>query len=150
IARVRAAPTPYSETNGSRLSDLPLLNGRAFAAEVEAHPPFGRLQAKREALIRAGLTTAAVPRPVPIAWSRADLDREAALGARALWRAGLRARTRTSDCLDGGLVTPGTLAITDALDVLDALALPVGPIASDAALARAREVWEIVRPAVVI
>src|SRR5262249_19677878 len=61
-------------------------------------------------------------------------------------RAGLGPRGRSSDTLDGGLVAPGTLAISDALDALDALALPVGPVTSDAALQRAAEGWEIVRP----
>lgn len=149
LQKAGAQPTLYASTaRGTR--ELPLLDGAALAAEVEAHPPFGRLQAVGEPLIRAGLATASVPRPVPIAWTRADLDREASLGARALWRAGLRPRHRSSDCLDGGLVTPGTLAISDALDVLDALALPVGPITGDAALSRAREVWEIVQPRTLI
>jgi phenylacetate-CoA ligase len=151
LARVRAAGNlRWPRPAPSRLEAFPILSSEDFAAEVEAHPPFGRFAVGGEALIRAGLATAGLPRPVPIAWSRADLDREAALGARALARAGLRARSRTSDTLDGGLVSPGTLAVTDALDTLDALALPVGPIVADAPLERAREVWEIVRPAALI
>ncbi|MDX2170843.1 MAG: hypothetical protein SF182_27495 [Deltaproteobacteria bacterium] len=132
------------------LSDLPVLSGEAFAEAVAEQPPFGRFGLAAEDLIRAGLTTAAVPRPTPIAWSRADLDREAELGARLLRRAGLAARTRTSDTLDGGLVAPGTLAVTDALDALDALALPVGPVRDAAALGRVGEVWDVVRPAALI
>jgi len=132
------------------LSGVPILSGAAFAEAVEAQPPFGRFALAAEDLIRAGLATAAVPRPTPIAWSRADLDREAALGARLLARAGLRARSRTSDTLDGGLVAPGTLAVSDALEALDALALPVGPITGDAALKRATEVWEIVHPEAIL
>lgn len=129
---------------------VPVLTGAAFAAEVAAHPPFGRYGVVAEDLIRTGLATAALPTPTPIAWTRADLDREAALGARCLRRAGLPPRGRSSDTLDGGLVAPGTLAVTDALDALDALALPVGPIVDAAGLARAAEVWEIVRPEVLI
>jgi len=132
------------------LAGVPLLSGEAFAEAVEAQPPFGRFALAAEPLIRAGLATAAVPRPTPIAWSRADLDREAALGARLLARAGLRARSRTADTLDGGLVAPGTLAVSDALEALDALALPVGPVTSEAALQRVAEVWEIVRPEAII
>src|SRR5215470_9611208 len=94
-----------------RWQEHPRLTGAELAAEVEAHPPFGRFQLVAEPLIRAGLATAAVPRPTPIAWTRADLDAEAQLGARALRRAGLATRGRSSDCLDGGLVTPGTLAV---------------------------------------
>jgi hypothetical protein len=48
------------------------------------------------------------------------------------------------------VVTPGTLAVSDALDALDALALPVGPVTTAQALQRAAEVWEIVRPAMLI
>jgi phenylacetate-CoA ligase len=127
-----------------------VMTGADFAVEVEAHPPFGRFQLEPAPLIRAGLATAGVPRPTPIAWTRADLDAEAQLGARALRRAGLGPRGRSSDCLDGGLVTPGTLAIADALDALDALALPVGPVTADSALQRAATVWEIVRPHVLV
>jgi phenylacetate-CoA ligase len=140
----------YGSCPGGALASWPILTGEAFAAEVEAHPPFGRIRLDDEPLLRAGLVTTAVPRPVPIAWSRADLGREAALGARFLRGAGLRARSRTSDTLGGGLVTPGTLAVSDALDALDAVALPVGPINGDVALARAREIWEIVRPEALI
>ena len=144
LARLRAGAAP------SEWSSLPLLGGAAVAAEVEAHPPFGRYGVAADDLIRAGLATAALPKPTPIAWSRADLDREAALGARMLRRAGLAPRGRSADTLDGGLVAPGTLAVTDALDALDALALPVGPIADAAGLKRAAEVWDIVRPDVLI
>jgi phenylacetate-CoA ligase len=150
LDRVRSAPGCCYAGAAGTLATHPPFSGAAFAAEVEAHPPFGRLQLVPERLIRAGLATAAVPRPTPIAWTRADLDVEAHLGARVLRRAGLAPRARSSDCLDGGLVTPGTLAISDALDALDALALPVGPVTSDAALQRAVEVWEIVRPEVLI
>ena len=144
----RLADAPQSRYGKGRgeLAEYAPLSGTEFADEVEAHPPFGRFQLHPEPLIRAGLAAAAVPRPTPIAWTRADLDAEAQLGARALRRAGLVARGRSSDCLEGGLVTPGTLAITDALDALDALALPVGPVTAAAALQRAAEVWEIVRP----
>src|SRR6266568_2051438 len=50
----------------------PVMTGDEFAAEVEAHPPFGRFQLEPAPLIRAGLASAGVPRPTPIAWTRAD------------------------------------------------------------------------------
>jgi phenylacetate-CoA ligase len=149
LARVGAAAGARYARAGA-LGDLAPLSAADFADEVDAHPPFGRFQLAPAPFIRAGLTTTAVPRPTPIAWTRADLDAEAQLGARALRRAGLSPRARSSDCLDGGLVTPGTLAVADALDALDALALPVGPITSDAALQRAAEVWEIIQPSLLI
>jgi phenylacetate-CoA ligase len=142
----------YASRNGTanRLADLPLLSPADLLTEITGYPPFGRLQLRPEPPIRAGLATACVPRPAPIFWSQRDLDAEAQLGARAFWRAGLRPRGRSSDCLDGGLVTPGTLAIADALDALDALALPVGPVTSAAALERVREVWKTLQPRVLI
>lgn len=131
---------------GTGLAALKVTSGAELAAEVAAHPPFGRLQLTLEQPIRTGLALSAVPQPVPICWTRTDLDLEASWGAKALGRAGVRPRSRVSDCLEGGLVSPNTLAISDALDHLDALALPVGPITTDAALDRAREVWAIVQP----
>jgi phenylacetate-CoA ligase len=150
LERLAGAPHSYYGAGRGALAAYPPLSGADVAAEVEAHPPFGRFQLHPEPLIRAGLATAALPRPTPTAWTRADLDAEAQLGARALRRAGLVARGRSSDCLEGGLVTPGTLAVTDALDALDGLALPVGPVIAAAALQRAAEVWEIVRPQMLI
>jgi phenylacetate-CoA ligase len=152
LERVGGSTSRYATAGAAptALTAFPPLTGVDLAAEVDAHPPFGRLQLRREPFIRAGLATASVPRPTPTAWTRADLDAEAGWGARALRRAGLDRRARSSDCLDGGLVTPGTLAISDALDTLDALALPVGPVTSEAALRRAAEVWEIVRPRAII
>ena len=151
LVRLRAATDSYYEEVGAAsIAGYPPLTPERVAGEVEAHPPFGRFQLEPAPLIRAGLATAGVPRPTPIAWTRADLDGEARLGARALRRAGIAPRTRTSDCLEGGLVAPGTLAITDALDALDALALPVGPVTSEAALQRAVDIWDIVRPSALI
>lgn len=150
MARVGARPDTFYDGPRRELAEYAILTGAALAAEVEGHPPFGRFQLEPASFIRTALTTAAVPRPTPIAWTRGDLDAEARLGARALRRTGLAGRGRSSDCLEGGLVTPGTLAVSDALDALDALALPVGRIAAEAALQRAAEVWEIVRPEVLI
>jgi len=149
LARVRDAGRSRYRGEATLHGFAPF-TGAELADEVEQHPPFGRLQLQPAPLLRAGLTTAAVPRPTPIAWTRADLELDARLGARVLERAGLAARGRSSDCLDGGVVTPGTLAVADALDALDALALPVGPLTTAAALQRAAEVWEIVRPRVLI
>jgi phenylacetate-CoA ligase len=154
LAAINAAPDSFYATRAgfpfTSWDSVPILSGNELAAEIDAHPPFGRLQVRSERLLRAGLATAAVPRPVPMCWSVTDLENDARLGARSFWRAGLRPRGRTSDCLDGGLVTPGTLAITDALDAIDALALPVGPLTNDTSLARAREVWRIVQPQLLI
>lgn len=154
LATVNQAPASFYATRSGfpfrAWEKLPILSGAELASEIADHPPFGRLSLRDEQPIRTALATAVVPRPVPMCWTQPDLDAEAQLGARTLRRTGLRPRGRTSDCLDGGLVTPGTLAITDALDALDALALPVGPLLNEAALARAREVWGIVQPTLLI
>jgi len=150
LTRARAATAARYAVVGDALAALPILSAADLADEVDAHPPFGRFQLEPAPLIRAALAAGALPRPTPIAWTRADLDAEARLGARALRRSGLAARGRSSDTLDGGLVAPGTLAISDALDALDALALPVGCVTAEDALRRVAEVWEIVRPEVLI
>jgi len=150
LARARAATASCYAGIGGTLAGVPILTAADLADEVDAHPPFGRFQLDAAPLIRAALAAGALPRPTPIAWTRADLDAEARLGARALRRSGLAARGRSSDTLDGGLVAPGTLAISDALDALDALALPVGGVTAAAALQKVAEVWEVVRPEVLI
>jgi phenylacetate-CoA ligase len=150
LTRAGAAIASRYRDLGDVLDALPILTAADLAAEVDAHPPFGRMQLDAAPFIRAALAAGALPRPTPIAWTRADLDAEALLGARALRRSGLGARGRSSDTLDGGLVAPGTLAVSDALDALDALALPVGSVTNDAALQRVVEVWQIVRPEVLI
>src|SRR5215813_7156982 len=132
LARARAATASCYAGIGGTLAGVPILTAADLADEVDAHPPFGRFQLDAAPLIRAALAA------------------DARLGARALRRSGLAARGRSSDTLDGGLVAPGTLAISDALDALDALALPVGGVTAAAALQKVAEVWEVVRPEVLI
>src|SRR4029450_4751242 len=61
-----ARPTRYARS-AATIETLPVLTGAELADEVEAHPPFGRLQLAPGALIRAGLADAGLPRPTPIA-----------------------------------------------------------------------------------
>src|SRR4029450_13510658 len=94
----RAQHSRYSGI--TQLADCPILSGADFAAQPEAHPPFGRFQLDPEPFIRAGLASAGLPRPTPIAWTRADLDSEAELGARALRGARLPPRARRPECVE--------------------------------------------------
>jgi hypothetical protein len=106
-----------------------LLRGADFAAEVEAHPPFGRYGVLADDLIRG--------RPRHRRGAAADADRVVARRPRSRGGArraaccaarGLAPRGRSSDTLDGGLVAPGTLAVTDGRSTRSTrLALPIGP-----------------------
>jgi hypothetical protein len=80
-------------------------------------------------------------------WSESDSSEGAARGPRSGARLAPAPDHRLSRRRGAH---PGTLAITDALDAIDALALPIGPLTSDAVLARALEVWSIVQPQMLI
>jgi hypothetical protein len=56
-----------------------------------------------------------------------DLERIATYGARALGEAGVAAGMRVANTLEGGLETPGSLILGDALERLGALDVPLGP-----------------------
>jgi hypothetical protein len=63
-----------------------------------------------------------------VAFTARDLARTAAYGARALAAAGLAPRMRVANTLEGGLATPGSLVLGDALEALGALDVPLGPV----------------------
>ena len=65
-----------------------------------------------------------------------DLERVAAYGARALGAAGIERGMKVANTLEGGLETPGSLILGDALERLGALDVPLGP-ARDEKAARA-------------
>lgn len=71
-----------------------------------------------------------------VTFSAADLERTAACGARALAAAGIERGMRVANTLEGGLDTPGSLIVGDALERLGALDAPLGPV-RDAKSARA-------------
>lgn len=115
-----------------------------LAADEAAHPPFGTWRSPRR-WVRVGVPT----RPSPIemlVFSADDLAREARIGARTLARAGLAPGLRETNTLPGGLATPGSLVVGDAVEALGALDMPVGPIDAEAPRAIACDFWSRVRP----
>jgi hypothetical protein len=81
-----------------------------------------------------------------VLFSADDLERESAVGAAALSRAGLSPGDRETNTLAGGLYTPGSLIVGDAAQALGALDMPVGPLTTEAARAQAFDFWQRVPP----
>ncbi|HZR81801.1 MAG TPA: hypothetical protein VFD92_11945 [Candidatus Binatia bacterium] len=126
------------------LDGLPIVRPADLAADEAAHPPYGSWR-RRADLVRVGVPA----RPSPLemlVFSASDLEREARVGARALAGAGLRPGMRATNTLPGGLPTPGSLVVGDAVEALGALDMPVGPVDADASRATAFDFWSRVRP----
>ena len=73
---------------------------------------------------------------IVLTWSAAGLAREAEEGARMLAAAGAAPGMRIANTLEGGLTTPGSLLLGDAVERLGALDVPLGPV-RDAKVAEA-------------
>src|SRR5579862_1921560 len=99
--------------------------------------------------IRAG-TTGRGAELLVLTWSAADLGRERVAGARLLGRLGIAADMRVANTLPGGLATPGSLLLGDVVEVIGALDIPLGSVASAAAARTAWELFDRVRPDVLI
>jgi len=70
---------------------------------------------------------------IVVTFTAADLDRVASYGARALGAAGVARGMKVANTLDGGIETPGSLILGDALERLGALDVPLGPVRDTAA-----------------
>jgi hypothetical protein len=67
-------------------------------------------------------------RTIVVTFTAADLERAAATGARAFAAAGIEPGMKVANTLEGGLETPGSLIVGDALERLRALDVPLGPV----------------------
>lgn len=96
--------------------DLDALDDPVGALRLADAPPPVRLGASDH-----GDTT------VVLSWTARDLRRSAESGARALAAAGVRPGMKVANTLEGGLATPGSLGVGDAVEALGALDVPLGP-----------------------
>jgi hypothetical protein len=71
---------------------------------------------------------------IVVTFTANDLERVAAYGARALAAAGLERGMKVANTLEGGLETPGSLILGDALERLGALDVPLGPAREERAV----------------
>jgi hypothetical protein len=126
------------------LREVPVVAPDELARDEHEHPPFGSWRSG-DAFVRVGWTL--VPRVLEaLFFSAGDLAREAAVGARSLAAAGLERGWRETNTLAGGLATPGSLLVGDAVQALGSLDMPVGPLDKPPARATALDFWSRVRP----
>jgi phenylacetate-CoA ligase len=95
-------------------------------ASQERDPPFGEyLCAPREALVRVHLTSGTTGAPVAIALTRADHERNSAIGGEAFRIAGVRPDDLIAHCLNYSLYAGG-VADHMALEASGATVVPIG------------------------
>jgi len=95
-------------------------------AGQERDPPFGEhLCAPRDALVRIHVTSGTTGRPVAIGFTRADHDRNSAIGGAAFRIAGVRPDDVVAHCLNYALYAGG-IADHMALEASGATVVPVG------------------------
>lgn len=123
---------------------------RELLADQLAHPPFGRYRAEnREQRLR--VTAYRLEGEVFVnAWTGSDLAVHARRGARCLARLGIDRVRALSHLLPGALAPLGALALADVLDLGPTLDIPVGPLENDTIVARASDIWTLMRPPVIL
>jgi phenylacetate-CoA ligase len=112
-----------------RLEDLcavPFTTKEELRAGQERDPPFGdHLCAPREALVRVHVTSGTTGTPVAVGFTRADHERNSAIGGAAFSIAGLRPDDTVAHCLNYALYAGG-VADHMALEASGATVVPVG------------------------
>ena len=161
IERLRRATSPCLRR---QLAAVGVEPGRLRAADLERLPVVTRRDLDLEALedpvgelrltdapspVRLG-TSAAGGATVVLSWTARDLARIARRGAAMLRRAGIEPGMRVANTLEGGFTTPGSLVLGDALEVLGALDVPLGPVRDGRAAGSARDLLDRVGVDVVV
>ena len=127
----------------------PLTDRAALVADQRAHPPLGSRWARAPKPIRAGATGSGTDLLV-LGWTADDLAAERAAGARVFTALGITPGLPVANALPGALATPGALLVGDVVEEIGALDVPLGVIESAAAARPAWELFDRVRPAVLI
>lgn len=106
------------------LRRLPFTRKSDYVAGLDAEPPFGTLAAVGHGeAARVHFSSGTTARPVPVLWSRSDIDRWADLYARYLYSQGLR-RGDVFQCMFNYAWFVGGLGATLAAQHLGALVIP--------------------------
>jgi hypothetical protein len=150
LERLRRAPSPLIARQlaaaGIRAADFELQD---LSRLPSVAPGDLRLERGADGLARQRLADAQAPirlgtceragAAIVVTFTTADLERAAVYGARAFAAAGIERGMKVANTLEGGLETPGSLIVGDALERLGALDVPLGPVrdaASAAAMAQ--------------
>jgi hypothetical protein len=161
LARIRSAPSPLLARQLARagvgagalrredLSRLPALRPDDLDLAALGDPVRELALADAPRPVRLGACERG-ERTIALAFTAADLARAAEYGARALGAAGVRAKARVANTLEGGLATPGSLGLGDALERLGALDVPLGPVRDAKAAGAIADVLRRVRPDVLV
>jgi phenylacetate-CoA ligase len=124
--RRRLAGLPERLRRLEDLRALDYLTKDELRAGQERDPPFGvHLCAPREALVRVHVTSGTTGTPVAIGLTRADHDRNSAVGGEAFRIAGVRPDDVVAHCLNYALYAGG-VADHMALEASGATVVPVG------------------------
>jgi phenylacetate-CoA ligase len=108
------------------LRAIPFTTKEELRAGQERDPPFGEhLCAPREALVRLHVTSGTTGTPVAVGFTRADHERNSAIGGAAFHIAGLRPGDTVAHCLNYALYAGG-IADHMALEASGATVVPVG------------------------
>ncbi|GHF41379.1 phenylacetate-CoA ligase [Amycolatopsis bartoniae] len=108
------------------LAALPCTDKTAYQRSLDATPPYGEfLAVPREDVARVHFSSGTTGRPAPVCWTRADLDRWAALYARAAYSQGVRPGD-VYQCLFGFAWFVGGLGGTLGYTELGAAVIPGG------------------------
>ena len=87
---------------------------------------------------------------IVLTWSAAALADEAERGAHMLAEAGVKPRMRIANTLEGGLVTPGSLLLGDAVERLGGLDVPLGPVRDAKTAGAMRDLLESIAAEVLV
>ena len=140
LARVGAASAYYREkfkaagfaaqalNSLDDLRKLPVTRKEDYVAGLAADPPFGSFRAVEVAdAARVHFSSGTTGRPVPILWTRRDLDRWTDIYARYLYAQGLRAGD-VFHCLFNYPWFVGGLGFTQAAERIGAMVIPGGAV----------------------
>src|SRR5262249_43208818 len=111
--------------------------------------PPGPRWARAPKPIRAGAPGSG-PDLLVLGWTADDLAAERAAGARVFTALGITPGLPVANALPGALATPGALLVGDVVEEIGALDVPLGVIETATAARPAWELFDRVRPAVLI
>jgi phenylacetate-CoA ligase len=133
IEHVRAGSPFFADRLGDRpvrtlddLASLPFVTKAELLAAQSEDPPLGGIAGvAREQVVRLHVTSGTTGTPLLIGFTRGDLERSTAAGARAFWSAGVRPDQTILHCVNYAFYAGG-IADHMSLEATGATVVPVG------------------------